>query len=233
MHNYIPGKIVDIVNQTPRVKLFYWKADDNRMEYSFTPGQFAIIHFPTIEGSMPYRSYSIAGIDGNTVEFCISLKEEGAATAHLWSLKKGDSLEITEAKGDFILKEPIAPEVCFIATGTGIAPFKPMINRLINESPNTTIHLIYGNRAQKDIIYHELWCELEKKNPNFHYHPTLSQEKWEFHTGYVHAIYNNLFKDAPIAQFYICGWKEMISETRQNLKKLGYTRKQYFIESYN
>jgi len=234
MHQYISGKLVDIITLTPGLKLFYWKADDDaKVDYSFIPGQFAIIHFPALGGSMPYRSYSIAGKKGNVIEFCISLKEDGAATTLLWGMKKGDPLSITEAKGDFILRQPAENEVCFIATGTGVAPFKPMIAQLLLSDPKVHVKLVFGNRYTKDILYHDHWNELALNHPNFSYYPVLSREEWNGSTGYVHECYLPMFKHAPLAQFYICGWKEMISETRRNLKSLGYNRKQYFIESYN
>jgi len=233
MHQYIPGKIVNIINQTPRVKRFFWQPDDIAKYYSFVPGQFAIIHFPDLPGTMPYRSYSIAGIARNTIEFCISLKEEGEATALLWNMNIGDALEITEAKGDFILKKPIEQKVCFIATGTGIAPFIPMINHIIANYPEVIIDLIYGNRIQEDILYHAHWKNLAKNKKQFNYFPVLSRESWNGLIGHVHQVYLKRYHNGPNAHFYICGWKEMISETRKNLKTLGYNRKQYFIESYN
>ena len=65
---------------------------------------------------------------------------------------------------------------------------------------------------------------LEKENPNFHYHCTLSREKVEgFYNGYVHPIYLDLIKDLknkPL--FYLCGWKQMITDVRTNLNRLDY-----------
>jgi ferredoxin-NADP reductase len=232
MHQYISGKIVAIDTITQMVKLFYWQPDNDEL-YDFVPGQFSIIRFPEIKDTMPYRSYSIAGIKNNCVEFCVSHKEGGKATNLLWSKTVGDSLEITEAKGDFVLKEPLGKEICFIATGTGIAPFKPMIADLLLLEDPPEIYLVYGNRTKDDIIYHQYWQELANQYPNFNYIPVLSREKWDQDTGYVHPIYQNLFNDGRTAQFYLCGWDEMLKEARRNLKSLGYNRKQYFIESYN
>ena len=231
MHHYIAGNIVDIINVTDRIKLFYWKP--KQAQYTFIPGQFAIIHFPEIKSSMPYRSYSIAGLENNIVSFCISLKDGGAATEILWQKKIGNYLEITEAKGDFYLRNPMAKEVYFIATGTGIAPFKPMIAQALEINPLQSIHLIFGNRKEEDIIYHQTWLELEKEYDNIKYTPVLSQSNWAGAKGYVHPIYQNLFEQGQAAHFYLCGWQEMIKEARSNLKSMGHTRKQYFIESYN
>ena len=232
MFDYIQGEIVDIISVSNRVKLFYWRPEKD-LAYAFIPGQFTIVSFPEIEGNMPHRSYSIAGIQDKCVELCISFKEGGAATNILWNKKVGDLLELTEAKGEFVLKESPTKEVCFIATGTGIAPFKPMIAELLEMSNCPEIYLVYGNRTQADIIYHNLWEQLNKEYANFHYLPVLSQEDQAVRKGYVHPYYMDLFADGRDAQFYLCGWDEMLKESRRNLKTLGYNRKQYFIESYN
>ena len=141
-------------------------------------------------------------------------------------------LEITTAKGEFVLQENQDLEVCFIATGTGIAPFRPMIEQLLSNTQKN-VFLIYGNRKKEDILYHQEWLDLEQEYANFKYIPVLSKENWDGKLGYVHAIYQTIFADGRNAQFYICGWSEMIKEARNNLKALGYNRKQYFIEAYN
>lgn len=232
MHDYIQGYIHEINELSPRVKQIKWKPKVDRL-YPFVPGQFSIIHFPKINGNMPYRSYSIAGVqEGNIVEFCISYKEGGAATALLWEMKEGDLLEITEAKGEFTLREPFAKRIIFIATGTGIAPFKPMITELLKQS-HANIDLVYGNRYLEDILYHDFWNTLERETAQFNYHPILSREIIENRKGYVHEIYPHLIDSDEKTQFYICGWNQMIKETRKNLKAMGYSRKEYFIESYD
>ena len=232
MHNYTAGKIIRIIDLSPRVKQFFWEPLEP-VNWDFRPGQFCIINFPNISGNMPYRSYSIAGYEGGIVEFCISYKEDGAATTLLWQMKEGDSLQVTEPKGEFILRESKVDKVYFIATGTGIAPFKPMIQQLLTEAPNIEINLIYGNRFKTDVLYQDFWHNLELIKKNFFFHPILSREVLNETQGYVHDVYIKLIKENEKAHFYICGWKEMIKETRQNLKRLGYNRKQYFIESYD
>lgn len=232
MNEYIQGKLIKINDISPRVKQFFWQAN-NVDSFDYTPGQFCIIHFPKLGGSMPHRSYSIADIEDNVVEFCISKKEGGQATDLLWKMKVGDELEVSEAKGHFTLREPFAPKIIFIATGTGVAPFRAMIKEMIAQKTKSEIHLVFGNRFLTDILYHQHWLDLEQEITNFHYHPILSREPLNNRKGYVHELYPTLFKPGEKVQFYICGWNEMIKETRKNLKAKGFSRKEYFIESYD
>ena len=97
--------------------------------------------------------------------------------------------------------------------------------------------MIYGNRIESDILYHQEFLKLAEEHANFEYLPVLSRlngiEISGVRKGYVHPYYLDIFKDGRMAQFYICGWSEMIKDARNNLKALGYNRKQYFIESYD
>jgi CDP-4-dehydro-6-deoxyglucose reductase len=53
-----------------------------------------------------------------------------------------------------------------------------------------------------------------------------------FRTGYVHAIYEELCGGHPPANFFLCGWKNMIDEARQRIQALGYERKSIHQELY-
>lgn len=235
MHSYLKGTLVKIIDETPRVKRFFWKSD-TPLSFDFEPGQFVIVYLPSIKSQLPYRSYSIAGIENGIVELCISYKAGGEGTEALWMLKEQDKLEITSPKGEFVLRENSGEDVCFIATGTGVAPFRPMIQQLLKILKDVNIHLIYGNRIESDILYHQEFLKLAENQPNFKYLPILSRSDASdssIRKGYVHPYYQEIFEDSRAAQFYICGWSEMIKDARNNLKALGYSRKQYFIESYD
>ena len=125
----------------------------------------------------------------------------------------------------FTLPEEIDRDLYFVCTGSGISPFRSMVNYVTKNKVKTkNIHLIYGCRTKADLLYYDELKQLEKENPNFHYHCTLSREEAEgFHHGYVHPIYLDLIKDLkdkPL--FYLCGWKQMITDTRTNLNSLDY-----------
>jgi len=232
MIDFIAGKIITIIDESPRVKRFFWQASTD-YNFSFNPGQFAIINFIELAAESAQRSYSIADKKDSVLEFCISYKENGTATALIWQKKIGDILHISPPKGSFILQYPLPKCVFFIATGTGIAPFKPMIAHLIKNHSDIEISLIYGNRNEEDILYASTWNDLAKKNSNFKFYPVLSKETKSFAHGYVHQIYPRLILPNMLTHFYICGWNAMIKETRQNLKTMGYSRQHYFIESYD
>ncbi len=149
----------------------------------------------------------------------------------------GTILKCTSALGKFILPEMIDRDLCFIATGTGIAPVRSMLYEIYNNHvPHRNIYLIFGNRWIKDILYRKDFDSLQNDYKEFNFIPVLSREtseSWKGHLGYVHPIYTELFDDNRPAFFYLCGWNVIIKETRDNLKSMGYTKTDIKFELYD
>jgi CDP-4-dehydro-6-deoxyglucose reductase len=219
-----------IIQETVSVRRFFLKTPEDTV-FKFQPGQFITLRMEGFE-----RSYSIAGppnLDGE-IELCIVLNPQGKVTPALWQLKPGDELEISEALGSMVLPETVDKDLCFICTGTGVAPFRSMIGYLLNrEELQHDIYLIFGNRYSADILYKDEFEEWAKKWDKFHFIPVLSREEGVYQSGYVHKVYESLFANSRNAHFYVCGWEAMCREARQRLKALGYNRKQYTFEQYD
>lgn len=95
--------------------------------------------------------------------------------------------------------------------------------------------MIFGNRWEKDILYKKELEDLQLQKPEFKFIPVLSRsnEGWKGKNGYVHAVYEELFADNRPANFYICGWSEMLKEARYRLKEMGYDKNYIKFESYD
>lgn len=228
--------IRSIVQETDLVRRVELEVPELK-DFVFKPGQFVVITLPELPEGANERSYSISShpAENNRFELCIVINPNGAATPLLWKLQVGDTLEVSEAKGNFVLAEPIETDTAFICTGTGVAPFRSMIYDMLERNKtNKNIYLIFGNRFEKDILYRKEFEELAKKYPHFHFIPVLSREEnWNGEKGYVHPIYERIFSDHRDARFYVCGWDAMCTEARHRLKAMGYNRRQYFFELYD
>ena len=137
--------------------------------------------------------------------------------------------------GKLVLQEPTDTEICFIATGTGIAPLRSMIGHIfLANLPHRNIRLIFGVRTEADLIYRSEFETLEHQHPEFRFTPVLSRpgENWSGLTGYVHAAYRHLYTDHQPCTFYLCGWGEMVREARSNLEQMGYSKEAIRFESY-
>ena len=205
----------------------------NINKFSFKAGQFIQIKIDNL-----IRSYSIASLPNNEniIELIIVNLNEGKMSNYLFNkIKIGKKFQIKGPLGKFILPEKIDRDIFFISTGTGIAPFRSMLQYIEkNKIKHLNIFIIFGTRSKKDILYYDEMIKLSSKK-NIIYIPTLSREKWTGQTGYVHSIYEKILNEkndliAPL--FYLCGWRDMIKEARSKLKTFGIDSKSIKLEIY-
>jgi CDP-4-dehydro-6-deoxyglucose reductase len=233
---WIQGTVVKILEEARDTRRFFIRVEGTE-NFEFKPGQFVTLDLPIHEKpNKRWRSYSIASAPDGTGEFelIIVLSKDGLGTNYLFNeIREGSVLTMRGPQGVFILKEEqLAEDLFLICTGTGIAPFRSMIRHIFNKGiPFKNIHLVFGCRTREDLLYHEELTKLQSEK-GFHYHPTLSREKWEGHTGYVHAVYEELCEERPAASFFLCGWKGMIDEARERIQAMGYDKKQIHFEIY-
>ncbi|HEY6503304.1 MAG TPA: FAD-dependent oxidoreductase [Chitinophagaceae bacterium] len=231
------GKVIRIDDHTYNTKQF-WIEVPELERFDFIPGQFVTLDLPIHEKpNKRWRSYSISSWpDGtNVFELVIVLADGGLGTAYLFNeVSVGSELTFRGPQGVFILHEPLEKDIFLICTGTGIAPFRSMINYLhLHNTPKKNIYLIFGCRKKADLLYYDELKALQEKVPGFHYLPTLSREQLEgFHHGYVHTIYEDICRDRPEAGFFLCGWKLMIDEAKKRIMDMGYDRKAIHQELY-
>ncbi|MDX9790706.1 MAG: FAD-binding oxidoreductase [Candidatus Kapaibacterium sp.] len=235
--DWYEGKVIDIIKETPYVRRFYIQVPELEC-YDFKAGQHVKIEFP-IDARKNYRQYSYANSpDGSNIfELLIVLDPNGLATNYLFNeVKIGSVLKISEPRGNFLVPEYVETDLCFISTGVGLAPLRSIYLDIINRNmPHKHIYVIFGTRYMRDMLYIEEMEELSKRS-DFTFIPVLSREisgLWKGKRGYVHDAYKELFKGAPPAEFYICGWRDMVTETRLSLMDMGYKRKQIHFERYD
>jgi CDP-4-dehydro-6-deoxyglucose reductase len=190
-----------------------------------------------------WRSYSIANppvTEGvKRLEFSIvkANPSTGGSNYLFEEAEIGTPIRFKGPDGTFTLRTDLTQkDVVFICTGTGVAPFRSMIWDIFNKKmPHRNVHLIFGARYEKDILYRDEFEYLTQVIPNFKYDVALSREdNWQGYKGYVHPIYAEAYKQArPDVDFYLCGWANMIDDAVAKLMiDLKYDRSQIFYELY-
>jgi CDP-4-dehydro-6-deoxyglucose reductase len=234
------GKVIRIKDETASTKRF-WIELTETTSFDFKPGQFVSLELPIHEQqSKRSRSYSIASApDGtNVFELVIVLMEGGLGTSYLFTeAVVGTEFPVKGPMGHFTLSEIITSDIFMVCTGTGIAPFRSMVQHIHhNNIPHKDIYLIYGTRKCIDGLYLEEMFDLKQKLPGFHFIPTFSRETNVEEgqcVGYVHAVYEQLLEEKnDEAQFYLCGWRDMINDARQRLQERGVDKKMIHFELY-
>ncbi len=231
------GKVIRIEDETYNTKRF-WIEVPELQSFDFTPGQFVTLDLPIHEKpNKRWRSYSIASWpDGtNVFELLIVLLEDGAGTPWIWkNISVGSDFTLRGPQGVFVLhEENLQKDLFLISTGTGIAPFRSMVQHMkLHNTAHQNIYMLFGCRTQRDLLYHDELKQLETELPNFKFIPTLSREDWSGKKGYVHALYEELCANKQPASFFLCGWKAMIDEAKKRIQELGYDRKAIHQELY-
>ncbi|HTR37894.1 MAG TPA: FAD-binding oxidoreductase [Bryobacteraceae bacterium] len=217
----------------PEVRHFVFEVPEIQ-QLHFKPGQFVSLS-EALGGKKITRAYSIVSMpDGNRFELCLNLVHEGAFSPHLFAMHPGDTVEMAEPLGFFTVRNP-AREALFVATGTGIAPFRPMVRDYLMHPEAKKLTLLFGVRHESSIYYGGDFEALAREYPNFRFWPTLSRpaDSWQGRKGHVQTHLLDAIGERRDLDVYICGLKAMVDDVRAILKGLGFDRKQIIFEKYD
>lgn len=233
----------------PRVKYFSFAKEDNG-PISFVPGQFITLNIETNEknpntdkNKILHRSYSIANVPSlsNQIEIACAYVEGGVASNLLFNLKPGETVDVSGPFGLFTLKEEKPTRYILVATGTGVAPYRSMINEIKNrltEHSNLEVWVIQGVRTREELLFEEDFAALNSLLPNFTFKACYSQEKTASlfksyeQLGRVNHVFPELNLNPSQDIVYLCGNPNMIDDAFNTLTEMGFDRKSIRREKY-
>ncbi len=225
---------------TPLIQHLAFVPEDNA-PIPFKAGQFMTLN---IEGpnKILHRSYSIANAPGdNTIELACAYVEGGVATTLLFGLKPGDMVSASGPFGLFTLKEERPTRYVFIATGTGVAPYRSMLKdiqeRFQNSHPELKVALVLGVRNRTELLFGEEFAAFEAAQPQFKFYACYSQSAPENprsfeRSGRVQTVFNELALNPQNDIVYLCGNPNMIDENFALLTEMGFDKKSVRREKY-
>lgn len=224
---------------TPNIKHFIFELDH---PFSFIPGQFITIHFQYKE-KLLHRSYSIANASRETnhcIEFAASYVKEGPASELLFNLKPSECVTITGPFGRLILKEENYKRYILIGTSTGITPYRAMLSSLSHYFEQRTdfeVFLLEGVQKQKDLLYSDEFNQFASSQPRFNFKACYSKSSYSHlqsfeHNGYVQSFLPYLALNPSDDLIYLCGNPNMIDDTVNYLKTIGFDTHQIRREKY-
>ncbi|MCF6300334.1 MAG: FAD-binding oxidoreductase [Proteobacteria bacterium] len=206
-------------------------------------GQFLRLHFKVAEGEA-FRSYSIASIfDQREVVFeeldiAVSWVSGGLATHFLSAMQVGDKIPASGPFGRFYLPEQHYKRYFLIATGTGVTPYRAMLNEIKGRlAAGAEFYLVMGAQDETGLLYEADFQQIAQSHPNFHYIACLSRKPREpkvinDQKGYTQHYLSNLEFDQSRDICYLCGNPDMIDEAFALLKEKGLPVPQIKREKY-
>ena len=225
----IPSKISVIEKLTNDVIKVVLRLPPNS-NFRFNSGQYVNI----IRGNLT-RSYSIANCSDhkNQLEFFIKNYENGLMSAYFFKEAKiNDLLRLEGPIGTFFLRDSNFKNIIFLATGTGVAPIKSILEGLDNsheQYQNKNIWIIVGARYQDDLFWEPIL-----KNLNIKYIPVLSRpdNDWSGVKGYVQDIVLKQQIDLENSQVYACGSNNMINSAKELFFKNNLKENNFFSDAF-
>lgn len=197
--------------------------------FDFLPGQYInVIGHDGIR-----RSYSIA--NGNKAGGMLELhirKVEGGRMSSYWfgQAKENDLLRLDGPSGTFFLRNLTGCDLVFLATGTGIAPVKAMLEGLaqISEQPRS-VTVYWGGRTPDD-----LYMDFSVIPAAHRYVPVLSRAdaNWTGARGYVQDVYLSEAVNMDEVLVYACGSEAMIQSAKQVLTTNGLPERQFQSDAF-
>lgn len=199
--------------------------------FDYVPGQYINI----IGRDGVRRSYSLASAprDDGRLELQIRFVENGLMS-HYWffQARKNDLLRLEGPLGTFALRNIDVRNLVFLATGTGIAPVKAILEQL-NRNPSffagKSIYVYWGGRFPEDIYWNPQF-----ENIALSFVPVLSRagEGWLGRRGYVHQALLEDRIDLASSVVYACGSETMIHTARSELMLKGLPEKFFYSDAF-
>ncbi len=190
----------------------------------FRAGQY--IEFILRDGQR--RSYSMANAAHSSDQISLHIRHMpgGVFTDQVFStLKERDILRIEGPQGTFFLREDSEKPVILLASGTGFAPIKAIIEHIQEKKIIRPTVLYWGGRRPADLYMHELCEDWAKSMPNFRYIPVVSDatplDNWTGRTGFVHQAVLDDISDLSGFQVYVCGAPIVVDSARRDFTTLA------------
>jgi CDP-4-dehydro-6-deoxyglucose reductase len=232
-----------------RVSLMERKSDDVMLlklqlpandTFAYHAGQY--VEFLLRDGAR--RSYSMANAPdmqaaaGGALELHIRHMPGGKFTDHVFNvMKEKEILRVEGPYGSFFLREDSNKPIVLLASGTGFAPIKAVIEHMQFKGITRPATLYWGGRRPSD-LYMDEWVKLKLADmPNLRYVPVISdalaEDAWTGRTGFVHQAVLQDLPDLSAYQVYACGAPIVVDSAKAAYTtQAGLPEEEFYADSF-
>ena len=184
------------------------------------------------------RSFSMANAphDDEFLQMHIRNIPGGAFTQHVFTeMKERDIMRIKGPLGSFFLREDSDKPIIFVASGTGFAPVKAIIEHALHIGMQRPMHLYWGVRVLADLYMLDLAQQWEARGIKFT--PVLSEpqveDHWQGRQGFVHQAVLEDYSDLSGYQVYACGAPIVVESAHRDFTILrGLPNEEFFSDAF-
>jgi CDP-4-dehydro-6-deoxyglucose reductase len=231
----MPTRVQSITRAAPDVAIVTLQLPANEA-LAYRAGQY--VEFLLKDGKR--RAYSIAcapSLD-RPLELHIRHLAGGLFTEHVFgAMKERDILRFEGPLGTFFLREESDKPIVLLASGTGFAPVKALVEHLMHLKSPRPVRLYWGGRRPQDLYMDELCQAWTTTMPDFTYVPVVSDalldDAWTGRTGFVHAAVMQDIPDLSGYQVYACGAPLMVDAARtEYVAQCGLPADEFFADAF-
>ena len=209
------------------------------MAFKYRAGQY--LEFILRDGSR--RSYSMANAPEQlgsppAIELHLRHMPGGKFTDQVFAtMKEKDILRVEGPFGSFFLREDSAKPIVLLASGTGLAPIKAIVEHLRAAAISRPATLYWGCRSQADLYQHDWALAAAAAMPNLRYLPVLSEARpedaWQGRTGFVHQAVMADLPDLSGHEVYACGAPVMVEAAERDfVARCGLPAEAFYADSF-
>lgn len=216
----------------PGIKTF-WFRTNQRPDY--TAGQYIELYLPhnnadsrgqkrwfTLSSS---PSEQLLAVTTRTASKCSTFKQ------HLFNLKPGDKVRISQPMGDFVLPKDSGLPLLFVALGVGITPIRSMIKWLSDQEQRRSLQLIYGIRSIEEAAFRDLILQYGVKTDLVVSRPAMGQAGL---AGRIDAaLIKKLAPDYKSKPVFISGPERFVETLAKDLRAAGMPHEQLVLDFYH
>ncbi|MGH8685065.1 MAG: CDP-6-deoxy-delta-3,4-glucoseen reductase [Nitrosospira sp.] len=235
----MPCRVHKLERVAPNVMVISLKLPANE-RLQFLAGQYIDIFMKNGKR----RSFSLANAphDDELLQLHVRNYPGGTFAEHVFMrMKERDILRFEGPLGTFFLREDSDKPIIFVASGTGFAPVKSILEHAFHvrnlRGSERQMVLYWGNRTKADLYLADLVGSWQQKHDNFTFIPVLSEalqtDNWTGRTGLVHQAVLEDFNDLAGYQVYACGTPAMVEAAHMDFTRLrGLPEDEFFSDAF-
>ena len=235
----LPCRVHKLERVAPNVMVISLKLPTNE-RLQFLAGQYIDIFMKN--GKRRSFSLATAPHDDELLQLHVRNYFGGTFAEHVFThMKERDILRFEGPLGTFFLREDSDKPIIFVASGTGFAPVKSILEhafyvRNLRGSERQMV-LYWGNRTKADLYMANLAGSWQQEHDNFTFIPVLSEalpvDNWPGRTGLVHQAVLQDFEDLAGYQVYACGAPAMVEAAHEDFTRLrGLPEDEFFSDAF-
>lgn len=233
----MPVRVTQLERASPDVMVLQLQlpASDT---FAYHAGQY--VDFLLRDGSR--RSYSMAcaphrQAHSPAIELHIRHMPGGTFTDHVFgAMKAKDILRLEGPFGSFYLREDSDKPIILLASGTGFAPIKAIIEHMQHQQIQRPTSVYWGGRRPADLYQHD-WLEQQcRAMPQLRYIPVVSdalpEDQWQGRSGWVHQAVLQDHPDLSGFQVYACGAPVVVAAAQRDYLAAGLPQSEFFADAF-